>query len=658
MCSMMSIGILCDDTNIYNEALTYFKQGIGNGNIEQTVYYMHPGYLGQGQEEGRDQGHAALDLAQLGAFCQMAYNQGDDLFAYDNNRVLSMCEYFAKYNIGQDVPYLTYNNCDPVNQTTLGSSSRGNNRPCWDLIYNHYVNLMGLAAPWSEQYAVRNRPDGGGSDYGEGGGYDQLGFTTLTCSLDPIVVGHPPSGLTAVLDGPQQVQLNWWGTAYATNYLVKRATASGGPYTTIATITTNLLTYTDSTVTNGVTYYYTVSALTPTGESGNGNEAVVSVQPQLVAYYKFNEISGASASDATGNGWTGTLMNGASWTVGHSNACVNLNGSSQYVSLPNNVITNVTGDFTIAAWVYLNGSQGYWARIFDFGVEQSAVWGSTYYSTPTRYMFLAPESGNMRFAITLGTAGGEQHVDGNQPMPVNGWHHVAITLSGNTGTLYLDGAVIGTNTITIMPTQLGSLNANFIGKSQWSGDPYLNGKVDDFRIYNGALSAAQIAALVAGYPVQPSAPTNVVATAASMNQINLTWSDAQRATNYYVKRSTVNGGPYTTISVPLTQTNYSDTGLIGGTTYYYVVTAVNDGGASNSAQVSARTVSLAPTNLSLNLGGGQLQFSWPEDHTGWRLLMNTNLAGTNWLEVPGANVTNTMFIPATNSSMFYRLVYP
>jgi Alginate lyase len=69
MASMMSIGVLCDNTNIYNEAVTYFKSGVGNGNIEQTVYYMHPGYLGQGQEEGRDQGHSGLEVSLLGVLC-------------------------------------------------------------------------------------------------------------------------------------------------------------------------------------------------------------------------------------------------------------------------------------------------------------------------------------------------------------------------------------------------------------------------------------------------------------------------------------------------------------------------------------------------------------------------------------------------------------
>jgi hypothetical protein len=56
--------------------------------------------------------------------------------------------------------------------------------------------------------------------------------------------------------------------------------------------------------------------------------------------------------------------------------------------------------------------------------------------------------------------------------------------------------------------------------------------------------------------------------------------------------------------------------------------------------------------------GGQLQLSWPADHTGWRLEMNTDLAGTNWLDVPGANGTNALSIPTTNGGIFYRLVYP
>jgi autotransporter-associated beta strand protein len=677
MNSMMAIGILCDDTNIYNEALTYFKNGLGAGNIEQTVYLMYPGYLGQGQEEGRDQGHSGMDMAMLGVFCTMAYNHGDDLFAYQNNRVLSMCEYFAEFNYGYDVPYTTYGNCDATPQTNLGGSSRGDNRPCWDLIYNHYVNLKGLAAPWSQLYAARVRPEGGGGNYGgNSGGYDQLGFTTLTCSLDPIVVGGDPSGLTANLNGQQQVILNWWGTGNATNYLVKRATTSGGPYTIIATntanlvaytdlgaskaITTNLLTYTDSDVTNGVTYYYTVSALTPLGESGNAIEQSVSLLPQLVAYYKFNESSGKNAADASGNGRTATLNSATFLSAGHSNNCVNMNGSMQFVTLPAGITTNLT-DFTIATWVYLNGTQQWWSRLFDFGVGVTNSAGS-----PMRYMFLCPSAGNINFTISVGS---NQTVPNNGAtpaqtvstssgvLPINSWHHVAVTLAGTTCSIYVDGVLAGSGTITITPSQLGTTTQNCIGRSQWTSDPYLIGRVDDFRIYNGALNAAQLAALVAAYPVQPPAPTNVVATVASANEIDLTWSPADGATNYYVKRANVSGGPYTTISAPLTQTNFSDSSLIGGKTYYYVITAINDGGATNSAPVSATTLVAPPAPASLTataVSSSQINLTWPASAGATSYNVRRAYFSGGAYTVIATNVAATGY---TNTSLYNAVTY-
>ena len=71
-----------------------------------------------------------------------------------------------------------------------------------------------------------------------------------------------------------------------------------------------------------------------------------------------------------------------------------------------------------------------------------------------------------------------------------------MTLSGTTGTLYINGNVAGTNTsIALAPFRLGSTTQNWIGRSQYA-DPYFNGKLDDFRIYNGALSAAEITALI------------------------------------------------------------------------------------------------------------------------------------------------------------------
>jgi len=239
MATILSIGILCDDQAKFNQAITYFKSGIGNGNIDRAVFFVHPGNLGQNQEAGRDQGHATLDISLIGAFCQMAFNQGQDLFAYENNKVLALAEYTAKYNLNLDVPYNTYNNCDNVNQTVISTASRGTIRPCWELIYNHYQNVMGIPATYSGQFAAQVRPEGGGGNYGStSGGFDQLGFGTLTCTtsvpsiangtyrLQNRATGKFLDNLGAVTDGATVVQ---WASSTSNNQKWT-LTYSGGYY--------------------------------------------------------------------------------------------------------------------------------------------------------------------------------------------------------------------------------------------------------------------------------------------------------------------------------------------------------------------------------------------------------------------------------------------
>ncbi|WP_426327969.1 alginate lyase family protein [Pedobacter sp. R-06] len=189
MTTILSIGILTDDKSKINYAVDYFKNGIGNGNIFKAVVYRHKvgdEDLGQGQESGRDQGHATLNISLYGAFCQMAYHIGIDLFAFDNNRVLALAEYTAKYNVNatNDVPFLTYKNCDPgIEHNVVSSGGRGNVRPCWELIFNHYAKIKGLKATYSQQFASKLKPEGGGGNYGpNSGGFDQLGFGTLMYS--------------------------------------------------------------------------------------------------------------------------------------------------------------------------------------------------------------------------------------------------------------------------------------------------------------------------------------------------------------------------------------------------------------------------------------------------------------------------------------------
>jgi hypothetical protein len=183
MASMLAIGVLTDHRDIYSEAIEYFRHGAGNGSIEHVVWKLYPNGLGQVQESGRDQGHTLLDFALLGAFCQMAWNQGDDLFGYDDNRLLKGAEYAAQYNLGQDVPYTPYSSSD-VTQLGISPAGRGDTRPIWELLYNHYVVLKKLKAPGIAAYAQRVRPEGGGGDYGpDSGGFDQLGYGTLAYTL-------------------------------------------------------------------------------------------------------------------------------------------------------------------------------------------------------------------------------------------------------------------------------------------------------------------------------------------------------------------------------------------------------------------------------------------------------------------------------------------
>lgn len=94
MASIHAIGVVVDDEAMVAEAVDYFKGGHGNGAIENAIWTLHTEsgsgkILGQNQEAGRDQGHALLVMGLLGVIAQQNYNQGEDLFAYLNNRILA-----------------------------------------------------------------------------------------------------------------------------------------------------------------------------------------------------------------------------------------------------------------------------------------------------------------------------------------------------------------------------------------------------------------------------------------------------------------------------------------------------------------------------------------------------------------------------------------
>jgi len=160
------------------------------------------------------------------------------------------------------------------------------------------------------------------------------------------------------------------------------------------------------------------------------------------------------------------------------------------------------------------------------------------------------------------------------------------------------------------------------------------------------------------------APTNLLATASNL-LINLKWNPVPGATTYNLKRGTVSG-VYPTIFSGLAATNYADANVTNAVNYFYVVTAVGAGGESTNSW-SANAIPLPsnqPTNLTAHVVGNQLQLSWPQDHLGWRLQIQTNNLSrgisTNWATVPySTNVIATnIIISPTNGSVFLRLAYP
>ena len=232
---------------------------------------------------------------------------------------------------------------------------------------------------------------------------------------------------------------------------------------------------------------------------GLSGTASVAYSTPDVAWYQANQSSGSTLADSSGNSKTGTLLGSYSFGAGISGNALQLSGG--YASLPTGIVSGLN-NFTISAWVKLSSLTN-WERIFDFGTGTSD------------YMFLTPDAGGTnlpRFAITTNGDNNEQRINSSIAIAANVWTNVAVTLSGNTATLYINGAVAGTNTnMSIHPTALGMTTQNYLGKSQFSGDPALNGSIEDVRIYKEALLTAQIQALQASN----SPPTVSMAASAS-----------------------------------------------------------------------------------------------------------------------------------------------
>lgn len=144
----MACGIYLEDSTIYRAAIDYFLHANDNGSLPKYV-----SETGQCQETGRDQGHAQLGLEALAQTCEMAWEQGDDLWRALDNRLLKGFEYTARYNLGHEVPFATWTDCTGLynDWTEPGSMGRGRVWDIYELPYNHYVKRLGLKMPYTKK---------------------------------------------------------------------------------------------------------------------------------------------------------------------------------------------------------------------------------------------------------------------------------------------------------------------------------------------------------------------------------------------------------------------------------------------------------------------------------------------------------------------------
>jgi uncharacterized protein len=158
-------------------------------------------------------------------------------------------------------------------------------------------------------------------------------------------------------------------------------------------------------------------------------------------------------------------------------------GDCDHLTLPTGIVRGLT-DFTIATWVKL-GERTAGSQIIDLGTDVS-----------THLVLTAHESSGPRFAITA--RGSTQRIDATTPLPTGTWAHIAVTLSRTTGTLYVNGTAVGTNTgMTLRPADLGTTTVNRVGRGQTPqrSTQYLQADVAELQIYDHALTAAQIQSL-------------------------------------------------------------------------------------------------------------------------------------------------------------------
>lgn len=463
----------------------------------------------------------------------------------------------------------------------------------------------------------------------------------LSVSLPP-----PPTNLTAWATN-SLVTLSWSPVPAAAGYNVKRSTNSGGAYATIAAsiTTTN---YTDTQVTNGTTYYYVVSSTNGAGEGADSVQASATPQSpafSVVTRTVFNDAFSTSTLNSlspvapTATATSYEMISSKAWSPTPSIAAGHLqfgiaatgSGSVEVQALfTNSPVTLATLGDSLSLTVTFTNTSGLLTttNALAFGLYRS---GQNF-----------PVPGGLNATATTNSSG---NTTGN-----------AQTWAGYVGQIGFTG---NSSQIMTRAAQTGIANNNQDAVTTGSSSSSYN---------NPAAATVGTASLTPSVTLTTGNPYTEVL------RITLTAANTLAITNCLYSGTDSNG-------VLLSQFG----GIASGATYLtnaFDALAVGWRATSSSAATAIdinkiivtstltvpttipNPVSLTPPSLVFQNAGNQLQLSWPSDHTGWRLQIQTNALssglGTNWVNVANSDVTNAVTVPVnpTNNSVFLRLIYP
>jgi len=440
-----------------------------------------------------------------------------------------------------------------------------------------------------------------------------------------------PSSLGASAVSGTQINLTWTdNSGNETGFKVERKTGSGGSWSQIATPGANATSYNDTGLSNGTQYYYRVRATNATGDSGYSNEANATTLAPPAAPSSL----GASAV-------SGTQIN-LSWTD---------NASTE------------TG-FKIER---KTGSGGSWSQIDTVSANVTS-YNSTGLSNGTEYYYrvratnATGDSGysNEASATTASIPSapsslGASAVSGTQ---------INLTWTDNSGNetgFKLERKTGSGGTYS----QIATPSAN---ATSYNDTGLANGTEYYYRIRatNTAGDSSYSAEANASTWGPPGAPSALNVTPASGTQLNLTWNDnSGNETGFKVERKTESGGSWSEITTTAANaTGYNDTGLTGGTTYYYRVRATNTVGDSSYTDEASALVPVppaAPSELKASpTSGTVIDLTWTDNsgnETGFKIERKTG-SGGSWSQIatPAANATSYSDTGrSTLTAYYYRI---